>query len=164
MPGTAYCTTDDLLLGNLPVGTTVDPAKYVQDAAEEIDSKIGRIYQTPLILGNLSRPSLLLIQRINKFLATGRILLTLDLPNEESRMHAVAKQYITDASSALAQIVNGDVRLDGAVLINADFSKNAGPLAINNDGGSMVDGFYTFTTPDPFYRDNVSRFPARWYG
>jgi hypothetical protein len=40
----AYSAVTDLLTGDLPLPSYVSPVKFVDDAADEIDSKIGFLY------------------------------------------------------------------------------------------------------------------------
>jgi hypothetical protein len=147
---TAYCSTDDLLLGNLPLGQVVDAQKMTNDSADEIDSKIGFRFQTPVDINSLMashRPSALLLKRLNAILATGRILVTLDIPDENDRIHALGSNYIREAQATLNLIANGSMELPGAVLLNEIADQNTGPRVVNVDSGSLVQGFYEYLDP-----------------
>ncbi|HWI68184.1 MAG TPA: hypothetical protein VNS88_07365, partial [Nitrospiraceae bacterium] len=71
-----YSEVTDLLTGNVPTPAYLSPQKYVDDAADEIDSKIGFVYETPIDVtysssNPVTRPVRLLLKRINNFLASG---------------------------------------------------------------------------------------------
>src|SRR3982751_5310702 len=116
----AYSASSDLLLGEIPIPSYIDKDKVVQDASDEIDSKIGHIFATPLNLtgtgeGALSRPAALLIKRINNSLASGRLLLAIASPQEDSNLHAYGWSLIKEANEALYAICEGDIQLEGAL-------------------------------------------------
>lgn len=149
----AYCTTDDLLTGNIPTPAYLSPAKYVQDAADEIDSKIGFIYETPIDIADdpdnpVIRPARLLLKRINVMLATGRLLLAVDASGEETSLHAYAKSLVDNAELALEAIFSGDILLEGAVELHPSTAdSHRGPMIVNKDLVSAVDDFYDQLMP-----------------
>lgn len=153
----AYCAVSDLLLGKIPTPAALDPAKYVQDAADEIDSKIGHLYETPIDLTELlvpppvplvdgglkvSRPTRLLLKRINAHLASGRLLLAVAAPEEQRQLHAYAWSLVKEATAALDLIAAGDISLDGVDPINTTEGPVAKPLISNLDAESNVESFY----------------------
>jgi hypothetical protein len=142
----AYSATTDLLNGNIPLPSYVNTQKYVDDAADEIDSKIGFIYQTPIDVTTNSlvpRPARLLLKRINNFLATGRILMAVDAGGEEVQVHAYAASLIRDANAALDMIVSGDVIIEGAVRLDTGDAAQVTAIIVNNlDPESNVEAFY----------------------
>lgn len=146
-----YSSTEDLLTGNIPVPSYLDPMKFVQDAADEIDSYIGFVYQTPIDVGmtsNLSRPARLLLKRINNYLATGRLLQAAAAAQQDDNTHAYATRLITEALSALQGIAGGSVVLDGAPLVDGseDASPVSRPVVNNEDEYSQVEAFYNRVT------------------
>lgn len=141
----AYSATSDLLVGSIPTPSYLDTAKYVEDASDEIDSKIGHIYVTPVNVsdpGPLSRPARLLLKRINNFLASGRLILAVASPEENQNLHAYGWSLVTEATAALNSIISGDIQLDGAQLGTVDTLPVSTPLIDNLDAESNVEAFY----------------------
>jgi len=143
----AYSETTDLLTGNVPTPAYLDPQRYVNDAADEIDSKIGFVYETPIDITDsssnpVSRPVRLLLKRINNFLASGRLLLAVDAGAETDRVHSYGLYLIQEATASLDLIAQGKVDLDGAELLPADQASVTAPLLYNEDSESNVESFY----------------------
>ena len=154
----AYCDVQDLLTGNVPTPDYLSPAKYVNDAANEIDSKIGFIYETPVDIAEdlpapVPRPVRLLLQRLNVFLATGRLLMAVDAGGEETAVHAYGKSLVDDATMTLNEIAAGKlVLVDTPVLDNGgDGVAPTAPLISNLDPESNVEAFYD-RIANPNYR------------
>lgn len=142
-----YSVVGDLLTGNIPTGGTVDPAKFVADAADEIDSHIGHIYQTPVDVSETSatsRPARLLLKRISNWLASGRLMMAAAAGSQKTEVHAYANKLVNDATDALNAIANGDVPLAGAVRLadNPESESFTGPQIFNQDDESLVEAFY----------------------
>jgi phage gp36-like protein len=143
-----YSTIDDLLLGDLPLGSKIDPIRFVQDAADEIDSVLGFRYVTPIDVSDSAdtkRYVKLLLKRINNHLASGRLILAADIGGEDSVLHAYGVSLIQEATAALCQIVNGTVSLEGAAE-NEVGGASTGPTIINEDERSGVAAFYGFVS------------------
>src|SRR5689334_8522981 len=143
----AYSSPDDLLLGKIPLPTYIDAAKVVEDAAEEIDSKLGYLYVTPFNVSEndspLSRPARLLLKRISNNLATGRLILAISSPEENKNLHAYGWSLVREATEALRCIAEGEVVLDGApVLPTSGGEAVTTPLINNVDAESNVEAFY----------------------
>lgn len=137
-----YCEVEDLLLGNIPVPSTA--GKYVQQAADEMDSHLGLQYVTPVVLdeGNpKQRPGFLLLKRINSWLATGRLVLALDAGGEDDQLHQYGKKLVDDCMKALEEIVSGNIQLPGAEPVNPDAGSSNGPVASFADDQSLVEGY-----------------------
>ncbi len=140
----AYSLTSDLLVGNVPLPSYVDKQKFVDDAANEIDSKIGYIYTTPVDVsdsGPVSRPARILIKRISNYLASGRLLMTVDVTEEKNSVHAYAARLIREATDALTLIARDSITLDGAPRVNTSVRPTV-PLIANLDSESNVEAFY----------------------
>jgi hypothetical protein len=139
----SYCETADLLLGNVPVPATAD--KYVTAAADEMDSRLGLLYVTPVVLDEsnpVQRPGALLLKRINSWLASGRLLMALDAAGEDDQVHQYAKRLVDEALAGLEMIIKGDVNLPGAEPINPEpGSRITGPLASWGDDTSPVEAY-----------------------
>jgi hypothetical protein len=141
----AYCATEDLLLGNVPVPASA--SAYVQDAADEMDSIIGLQYVTPVILDEniqAQRAGFLLLKKINVWLASGRLLMALDAGGEDDQLHQYAKYLVEQALMALGQIQDGTVILPGADPVNPGTDQRiTGPQAAFQDDTSVVEQFGT---------------------
>ena len=141
----AYCTVADLLIGDIPTSGALDPAKYVQDAADEIDSKIGFVYTTPIPVDTASgtpRPVVLLLKRINAHLASGRLILAATIPAENERLNAYGRSLVREAEEAIQAIADGLIILDGIAPGGFALPAKPMPKILNGDAESAVDAFY----------------------
>lgn len=147
---TTYSEADDLLLGELTFPDQKILQKYVQDAADEMDSKLGFTYVTPIVIDPSGeyRASALLLKRISNFLATGRLILANAASREDQYLNAYGKSLIVEATEALNALLTGTMPLPGAVPINTDTTGATGPIINNLDPQSNVESFYAFAT-DP---------------
>lgn len=136
-----YSAVDDLILADLQVADSVDKEKFVLSAQEEIDSKIGFLYALPLPFEGMPYHERILLKQINNKLASGRLILTLDIAGEETALHAYGLRLITEAMNELMCIANGDVDLT-APQTNPDQATadlNKLPSIVNRDAESAVD-------------------------
>lgn len=143
----AYSVESELLLGNIPLPSYLSAAAYIQDADDEIDSQIGHLYDTPLDTANTSqmvRPARLLIKRLSKHLATGRIILAVASPEENKNLHAYGWSLVQSAQESLAQIASGAIPLPGAAVNDTVDTTDAAkvPVISNLDAESNVEAFY----------------------
>ena len=140
---TAYCETTDLLTGNIPLPSYLDPVKKVQDAADEIDSYIGKIYVTPVVLPETpaARPARLALKRINAHLASGRLILEVAAAQEDTTLHAYGYSLVQQSLTALQAIQNKQMLLEGAPMVEGAVAQNL-PLQYNKEPVSQVDAFY----------------------
>lgn len=148
----AYCTKDDLLTGDIPLaGKYGDGTSFVDMAADEIDAQIGHIYVTPVEFDEstpekaaLARPAKLLLKKINRLLASGRIILDMAAGGEDDSLHAYGNSMWREGVNLLNQISSGKIVLAGAPLLAADATEdpNTGPSIHQDDPYSMVEGFY----------------------
>lgn len=142
-----YCTVDDLLTGDIPLGTALNPDKYVQDAADEIDSKIGFIYKVPVDVNTAPAPVTLLLKRLNVHLATGRLITAATISAEDENLNAYGKSLIDDVELTLAKIAAGEAQLPDIPLAPTNTTGSRGPVRqgpqiSNGDPESNVDAFY----------------------
>lgn len=151
----AYCTEADLVLGDIPTPSYLNVTKVIDDAADEIDSKIGYIYTTPVNVsspGPLERPARLLLKRINAALATGRLILAVASPEEKSSLHAYGYNLVREANGAIRAIVDGEIVLEGATLENPPPADLGTVMITNVDSESQVEAFYDrIANPDYSY-------------
>lgn len=157
-----YSEVADMLTGNIPVSNTT-AQKYVNDAADEIDSVIGTLYFTPVDMssdpGTVSRPSRLLLKRVSNFLASGRLMLATAAGGEDDQLHAYAKYLVDSATAVLMKIATGEIRLDGAVRLgDPEEEGSRGPVISNVDPESNVEAFYDrIYTAAPVYSVTLRR-------
>jgi len=161
-----YCTENDLLTGvDVSIPDTISKAQFVRDAADEIDSMIGFLYTTPVVLSATDeakyRPTVLLLKRVNRFLASGRLLLAAAAVGEDSQLHAYGKSLVDDAMAVLAAIVDRKIILEGVLpsAQQADTYQVSRGYIFNLDQKSGVETFYdSIVNADP----NLDRSP--WHG
>lgn len=155
-----YSEVADLLLGDIP--TPSDAGKWIQDATDEVDSKLGFRYVTPIVVdesvpGNRTTP--LLLKRIANWLASGRLIVAKAASSSQQEVNAYGLSLIAQATAALDQIASGDLVLPGAAFLSVDDTGQSGPIISNLDSVSMVESFYAYaTTPtlnDPLFDRGV---------
>lgn len=150
----SYSSEGDLILGDLQIPAAVSKQDFIDSAAEEIDSKIGFLYVLPIPFNDLPLHQQLLLKQINNKLASGRLILTLDIAGEETSLHAYGLRLITEAMNELMCIANGDVDLTAPRTNPYDSStdNNKAAAIVNHDAESAVDMFEnSFMRGEPSY-------------
>lgn len=144
----AYSVVGDLLLGD--GSWIIDPAfdkqKFIDSAADEMDGKLGVIYQIPLAAISpatvLPEYQVKLLKTINNNLASGRIFLTIDASGDGARQHAYGLQLVNQAMMDLMAIANGDVVLDAVRRDQTGTNESSRYAGISNrDTESAVEMF-----------------------
>lgn len=147
---TDYCTTSDLLLGDLQLGSKVDPDEWIAKAVDEIDSHVGLRYETPLT--GLARASELRIKRICAQLTSGRLLLALD--NGTDDLHAYGRDLVQQALAEVLAIENGLLDLIGATTVDVaeidEAASSRGPSVTNVDAYCATEAYEAHVHGDPF--------------
>lgn len=138
-----YCVPADLVLGDAQLPTGMDLNKVIQDAMDEIDSKIGFRYHTPVATTatDFPRPVLLLLKRLNAHLASGRIILAANISGEKSELHAYGAYLVREVERSLKAIADGSVDLP-IPLVEGTVVHQRAPLVANVDAASQVEAFY----------------------
>lgn len=156
---TAYCEVTDLLTGDIPIPSYLSDQKFVDDAADEIDSMLGFTYSTPITMVDIAanRPARLLLKRINSHLATGRLLMAAAASDEDTTLHAYAKSLVDQSLITLSRLANREVILIGATLFPEAGTPPTGPLQYNKDPVSIVDTFYD----EILWNDDPIWYPVR---
>lgn len=155
-----YSAAEDLLIGDLELHSALDPQKFVQDAADEMDSHLGVRFLVPIDTGNTSTVephAILALKRINNHLATGRLILAVAVGGEDDSLHAYGAYLVREALAALAaMIADPEAYLPGAE-VRADLPATTGPTIKHQDSESAVSRFY-----DEYMGVGTSMLPAPW--
>jgi hypothetical protein len=149
VPRTGYCASGDLLIGNIPLPQWITRDQVVADAADEIDSKLGFVYQVPIPAPPGADPTNpipavvpLILKRINAALASGRLILQVAAGQEDARLHAYGASLVAEAQAAIEQIFNGEIVFDNVPPANPADPVVNGPMISNLDAESNVEAFY----------------------
>lgn len=142
--GTTYCEVIDLLIGDISTSVLLNPQKYVEDASDEIDSKIGFLYTIPISVNDPTpRPVVLLLKRICSHLASGRLIMAATLSVEGKELHAYGESLVKGAQQAIESIITGHIVLTGVtsnILGPGTYAKLG--IISNSDAESMVEAYY----------------------
>lgn len=144
---TTYSEVGDLLLGDIPAPR--DAEKWVQDATDEIDSKLGMRYVVPIVVDqtvSANKVTVLLLKRINNHLASGRLVCAKAASGSQQEVHQYGMSLIREAELALNQLASGDMTLPGATFQSVDDVGQSGPIISNLDAQSNVEAFYGMVT------------------
>ena len=141
----AYCTSADLLLGQLEtrLPVEVNMTEYINIVADEIDARLGVMYEVPFETAGVNALppyQVKLLKSINAKRASGRIIMAATIASEDSVVHQYAMYLMQEADIELAAIANGDVRL------------SAPPMG--------ADGLPLEPTSDPELEDPYARIPG----
>lgn len=166
MPST-YCAEDDLLIPAGMASPTGEKARFVTQASEEMDSKLGYRYVVPIDLSETADPVLplhqrLLLKDIAIKLASGRYIMSMTVHAPNEAMSAYALYLVREGEMNLMSIANGQIDLkakeigqDGSDVGAIDPPEKADPFARipgvwNPDAVSAVTIFEKgFMTEDP---------------
>ncbi len=148
----AYAQPDTLLLGGIPAHDASELEQFVNDAADEIDSILGVVFETPVTYRAdglpIDRPALLTLTRINRYLASGRYILARAASGEEDNLHTYGARLVREALDALRDIVSGKATFNARKLPDPE-AERKGPRIANAEARSNVDAFYGAQTgPD----------------
>lgn len=153
-----YCALEDLLLGDLEIPRHAgDGSSFVNMAAEDIDSHLGHIYTTPIVIADSDprhRASSILLKRINRLLASGRMMLDIAAAGESSDLHAYGRAMLKEGMELLEKVAGGEIVLSGADLLPVPAGEegdSSGPRIHNEDSQSLVQAFYERFDPNLAY-------------
>lgn len=149
-----YSDNDDLLLGDLTLGTNVNKDAYVKAAGNEMDSRIGYVYVLPLP-DTIPDHAKKLLSKINNHIASGRLLMAVAAGGEDSALHAYGSSLVQEGYNDLALVLSGTLPLDGATRQGASDAQ-AGPTIANQDEFSAVAAFEYEFFEDPMPRHKGS--------
>lgn len=137
-----YCTENDVLIGDvgLPAG---EADRYVNLAADEIDSDLGREYVMPVTEGAVSTSVWMLLKRINILIASGRLILSKATASEDGGEHAYGRSLLKEGQGIIKAILAGQIDLVGVARVAGTDDGN-GPVINQQDATSAVDTFYGY--------------------
>lgn len=158
-----YAEANARLLGGIPVRTTDELQGFFDDATDEIDIVLGRMYETPITKATngtdpISRQIALILKRINTYLASGRYILAVSAGGEDTALQAYGYQLVREALAALTSVLEGDMQLDAKRLIDVSQERRR-PKIFNQEKNSNVDAFYEAFTRE---RDSQMFKDRRW--
>lgn len=145
---TPYCVKEDLLLGDLQVPRSVQLDEWIQSTADEMDAWLGQVYKLPIELDPTTpghQADILLLKKINRFLATGRIIISANAAAADNRLHAYGAQLVADAERELARITAGRTVIEAGELLVTPELRSSALVITHRDSVSYVDEFYGST-------------------
>jgi hypothetical protein len=139
----SYSGEDDLLIGDMPLGSAYPPLKFIDAASDEVDSYLGRMFDVPIDLDEAGAVVILTLKRINNWLASGRLIMSVGTAGQDNELHAYGWSLVKQAMDELQAIMSGELTLPGLALIDtASIDSGSGPTVKNVDPVSRVDAFY----------------------
>jgi hypothetical protein len=136
----AYATEADLLLGDMPISSTLSAARFLADSADEIDVRIGRIYVVPVNLALLAPTARITLRLANARLASGRLLMAQASASQDDSLHAYARMLLNEAEAVIESIETNRLPLEGAEYRD-DLTDTPGPSIRNQDAVSATAAF-----------------------
>lgn len=97
-----WADAGDLLVGDMAFGSSFDKDRYIQDAANEMLSRIGIVYELPLppLTPHLEN----VFRLIQARLATGRLIMAMAVGAEQNDLHAYGRSLVQLAYDDLDRI------------------------------------------------------------
>lgn len=150
----SYCSVQDLLVGDMPINTT-RAEQFVQDASDEVDMKLGTLYEWPPT-GSLGPQATLILKRLNVLIGTGRLVMAQAIGAEDQATQSYGTYLLREGQLLLDQILSGDLVLLDVPKHLITSSGNA-PSVVFEDSFPGVDTFYGFAMrgEDVVYRPGV---------
>jgi hypothetical protein len=136
-----YCKENELLTGDM-AGIEGLRQRFVNLAADEMDSFIGFAYLLPLPIESMPVHEQLILKNINVKLATGRLIMAQAVGSEDTSTHAYGQSLVDEAIRDLWAIRNGQTNLTAPVASAGD--TNSAPVIIEGDRVSGVDAYYAW--------------------
>lgn len=141
-----YSVVDDMLIGDITVGTGSRQDKYVTDASEEIDACLGYRYELPLVEVDIAPYAWLYLKRCANLIASGRWIMAMAVAGEDTSQHAYGLSLVQEGQTILQGLCGGAIDLPGAVPVDpVSTGRDVGPGIANQDASSPLDAFYSYT-------------------
>lgn len=149
-----FSVAGDLLIGDMLLSTSFDKDKWVTDAYDEMNSKLGWVYSLPLrpegvdpgdedSWQDLPEHQQLLLKTINNRLASGRLIMAQAIGAQQQQLHAYGYSLVEQALADLMHLANRDIILLAELVDTDDDAKLLSriPSIHNYDEESLLDGF-----------------------
>lgn len=163
-----YCGLEDLVIGELMLPEAINPIQYIDSAADEMDARIGLLYEVPVQFEVTDRvkfrATIQYLKSINARLASGRLLMAAASALELTTVHAYARNLVEDAQDDLKQIVDRKYILQGAKenTNTSDAYVASRVVSYNQDLSSAVDNFYGLVDPKYGFAEKPSFLQRRY--
>lgn len=147
-PRQGYCQPEELLHGKINLPRGVDHESIIAQAANEMDSYLGRRYAIPVSVDPAipeERSDALFLANINAQLATGRLITSAAAGGENDSVHSYGRMLLSTALKALKDIADGKIDLRSAAPVDEIASNQSAPKIYTRDRESFVDSFYNNT-------------------
>jgi hypothetical protein len=166
-----YAVVSDLYKGDLPLPAFAgDGTMYITRAADEMDTVLGQLYETPILLVDTpaNRPALLWLKTCCSFIASGRLVLDLALNTEDTSLHAYGLSMLKQGLEMLKAIASGAASIAGAIPLDPLAGSHAtAPAIYNEDDESLVEAGYFYIDQQRLREWRPDAWPprnqARWY-
>ena len=137
-----YCTTSDLLIGDITADTSA-ATLAISNATDEIDAALGFEYVTPINTANVATHIRLTLTRCCALIASGRYLLAQGTTTSDEG-NSYGWSLLKEGQGILKSITSGQVSLIG-VERRLSSDDNTGPSITQFDATSPLDAFYGAT-------------------
>lgn len=156
-----YCATTDITLPHVVDAAPDDLNRFIRNACDEIDGKLGLLYEVPLPFDSMVYHEKMLIKTIATKLAMGRYILSVTA--DEAAMHSYGLRLIQEGLDELHIIAGGEIALrvpqqDWDDVPGIPDEAGAGaigartPTSIIVDSESLLNGFnQTVLNGRPYY-------------
>lgn len=156
--GAVYSAEEDLLIGDLPLGSAYPPLKFLEAASDEIDSYLGRVYEVPIDT-TVSETVRLTVKRINNWLASGRLIMSAATAGQDNELHAYGWSLVQQAMDEIRMIMDGSLTLPGLDMVDtSNIADGSGPIVTNKESASQVDSFYDDFILEPYTLPSSARY------
>lgn len=150
-------------MGDIQAGSNVNLDAFVQNASDEMDSKLGFLYEVPFVQAHFAPWVWTLIKQTANKIATGRLLLALNSGGEASAENAYGAGLLKEGLTALQEMVTGSMVLPGATPVASPSSTDGnGPTILVADQFSGVDTFYSNVMDPPLVPPYNSPWTPFW--
>jgi len=142
---------NDLLLGDMTLGSALSREDYLRLATDEVDAKLALYWVLPLP-AVISTAAGLILSNVVAHVATARIILSQPMDSSDDGYNSYGASLLNRAFRDLELWLLSDPIISGAVRINA--SENNVPSIFKNETRSALDVYDQFVAGSE---------PAAWY-
>jgi hypothetical protein len=138
----SYCEPGDLLFGDMTISAG-NQVKWISAAEDEINQRLGVIYQLPPATPATGSAALVL-KRLAVLVATGRGMMAQPAAGEDNGVNAYGRYLLDDAEKIFCALIDGTLDLPGIDKLPELGSSGNAPSVIWEDSVAPVDAFYGF--------------------